>query len=450
MSEKISVLIVDDEKDFRETLVSELQRKKFVVKSAEDSYKGLKLLSKYNFDVALVDIRMPKMDGIAFVKKMDEISPETEAIMLTGFGTLDNAIKAMKAGANDFLRKPCPLSEVEISINKAYDRKIITMENRLLKIQLNRKEKYPQLIGKSQKLKNVLSIIDKVAPLDSTVLILGESGVGKELVARSIHRNSNRASQPFIVIDCCSLSEPLMQSELFGHEKGAYTGAATLKHGLFEVANNGTLFIDEIGEISAPVQAGLLRILETGIFRRLGGVKDLKVNVRILAATNRNLPPAIKDGQFREDLYYRLNVVSILIPPLRERTNDIPLLLDYALKTSQVPGARNKKITQEALRILMEYQWPGNIRELNNLVECATILSEDDNIKPEDLPISLSSQANIFEGLKDELSLAEIEADYIEWIMRKTNCNRKQAADILKIDPKTLYRKLKLKQKQIG
>ncbi|MBC8182583.1 sigma-54-dependent Fis family transcriptional regulator [candidate division KSB1 bacterium] len=447
MSDKISVLIVDDETDFRESLASELQRKNFDVKSAENSHNGIKLLSQFDFDVALIDIRMPKIDGIEFVKRTKKISPDIEAIMLTGFGTLDNAIKAMKAGASDFLRKPCPLSEVEIAINKAYDKKIITQENRLLKNQLNRKEKYPELIGKSQKLKKVLSIIDKVAPLDSTVLILGESGVGKELVARSIHRNSSRAAQPFIVLDCCSLNETLMQSELFGHEKGAFTGATSLKHGLFEVADGGTLFIDEIGEVNASVQAGLLRILETGCYRRLGGVKDLKINVRILTATNRNLTQAIKDGQFREDLFYRLNVVSVMIPPLRERTEDIPLLIDYAFKTSRVPGARNKKIAQKALNILMEYQWPGNIRELINLIECAIILSENENIQPGDLPLLQSSQTNLFEGVKNDLSLSEIETAYIEWIMRKTSCNQKRAAEILKIDPKTLYRKLKIKQK---
>lgn len=443
MSQEICVLIVDDEEDFRESLAAELERKQFKIKTAASAKSSINILTENNIDVVLLDIRMPRVSGIDLLKTVKEISPETEAIMLTGFGTMENAIETMKAGAGDFLRKPCHLSEVELAITNAFEKKVLKKQNKLLKKELNRKERHPELVGESEELRKVLTIIDKVAPLNSTVLILGESGVGKELVAKSIHRNSKRASQPFIIMDCCSLSESLLLSELFGHEKGAYTGATSLKHGLFEVADGGTIFIDEIGEISQSIQTGLLRVLETGSFRRLGGVKDLKVDVRILAATNRDLWQAIKDGHFREDLFYRLNVVSITIPPLRERVTDIPILIDFALKNSRIPGVRKKKISTEAMDILVNYQWRGNVRELLNVIERATILSDSEIIQPKDLPLPHLSTPKPFEGLEKEVSLAKIEKEYIQWVLKKTGNNRKRAAEILKIDPKTLYRKLK-------
>ncbi len=445
MTEVISVLIVDDEEDFRQTLAEELARKKLGIKQADTASRAISILAKDHIDVALIDIRLPKVSGIELVKKVKELSPDTESVMLTGYGTMEYAIEAMKAGACDFLRKPCHLSEIQVAIQNAYEKKVLKRQNKLLKNELNRKEKYPELICKSREMNEVLAIIDKVAPTDSTVLILGESGVGKELVARSIHRNSKRASQPFIVMDCCSLSETLLQSELFGHEKGAYTGATSLKHGLFEVADGGTLFIDEIGEISPAIQTGLLRVLETGGFRRLGGVKDLKVDVRILAATNRDLMQAIKEGKFREDLFYRLNVVAITVPPLRERIDDVPLLVDHALHTSRIPGARQKKLSKEAMEILMDYHWPGNVRELLNVIQRATILSDNGTILPRDLPLPHLSRPKTFEGFNEALSLAEIDMAYIDWVLIRTNGNRKRAAEILKIDPKTLYRKLKNK-----
>ncbi len=445
MPDKVSVLIIDDDDDFRESLATELGRKKFDVKIAENASSAVGILGKNDIDVALIDIRMPEVDGIELLRRIKQLSPDIEAIMLTGYGTMENAIEAMKFGAGDFLRKPCHLSEIQVAINNAYEKKVLKKQNLLLKNELNRKERYPELIGKSRELNEVLTIIDKVAPTDSTVLILGESGVGKELVARSVHRNSKRASQPFIVMDCCSLSETLLQSELFGHEKGAYTGATSLKHGLFEVADGGTLFIDEIGEISPAIQTGLLRVLETGGFRRLGGVKDLVVDVRILAATNRDLMQAIKEGKFREDLFYRLNVVAITVPPLRERIEDVPLLVDHALHTSRIPGARQKKLSKEAMEILTDYHWPGNVRELLNVLQRATILSDSEIIQPRDLPLPHLSHPKPFEGFDEALSLAEIDMAYIEWVLKKTGGNRKRAAEILKIDPKTLYRKLKNK-----
>ena len=442
MNDRIRVLLVDDDEDFRTSLAAELECRQFNVNVAESANSALKIFENNEIDIVLLDIRMPGIDGIELVKQIKEKEEAVEIIMLTGYGNVENAVKAMKAGACDFLSKPCQLSKVEVAIKNAHEKKVLKKQNFFLKHELERKERYPELVGDSARLNEILTIIDKVAPMDSTVLVLGESGVGKELVARSVHRNSTRASQPFIVMDCCSLNENLLQSELFGHEKGAYTGAVKFKHGLFEVADGGTLFIDEIGEISPQIQMGLLRVLETGSFRRLGGTKNVRVDVRIIAATNRDLSSAIKNGAFREDLFYRLNVVAINVPPLRERSEDIPLLVQHALQSSRIPGARRKEMSAESMEILMHYHWPGNIRELFNVLERAIILSDSDIIEPKNLPLPVMAQSKQVGQFDKEMSLSELEISYIEWILKKTGGNRKQAAEILKIDPKTLYRKL--------
>jgi two-component system, NtrC family, response regulator AtoC len=443
MQNNISILLVDDDTDFRESMTSELARRGFKISCAESGSKAKEFLAQNDVDVAILDIRMPKIDGIELLKQVKHQNPETEVIMLTGYGTMENALSAMRAGACDFLIKPCRLSQVEVAIANAYEKKTLKTQNKLLKNAINRKERYSDLVGKSKKINEVLTVIDKVAPMDSTVLILGESGVGKELVAKCIHQNSSRSSEPFIIMDCCSLNENLLQSELFGHEKGAYTGASGLKHGLFEVADKGTILIDEIGEISPAIQTGLLRVLETGSFRRVGGVKDINVDVRVLAATNRDLLKAIEDGTFREDLFYRLNVIAITVPPLRERVDDIPSLVEHALQSSRIPIARRKKMSDNAIEILKQYKWPGNVRELFNIIERAIVLSDNEIIDDKDFPLLSKSGTNYFENLDKKLSLAEMESDYINWILRKNNGNRKLAAEILKIDPKTLYRKLK-------
>ena len=440
---KIKILLVDDEKDFRRTLTEELSLRGFSVTAQARAREALEKLARQEFDVALVDIRMPDMNGIDFVKEIQQKQYEIESVILTGYGSLENAIEAMKAGACDFLRKPCPLAEIEVAIQNAFEKKILKKQNMLLRQGLRQKDKVPTIIGKSAAIKKLNQLIRKVAPLNSTVLILGESGVGKELVARAIHQYSNRSDQPFIVMDCCSLSETLLQSELFGHEKGAFTGATRKKHGLFEVANHGTLLLDEIGEISPAIQAGLLRVLETGTFRHLGGVKDIRVDVRILASTNRNLEQAMNEGVFRNDLFYRLNVMTIEVPPLRQRKEDIPLLVEHHLKTSELPLAKTKRMSEEALKLLQNYDWPGNVRELFHVIEQAVILSESDVIRPIDIPIRGGKRLSLFDGLERELSLEELEREYIEWVLKKNDYSRKKTAQILKIDPKTLYRKLK-------
>ncbi len=443
METKIKVLLIDDEEDFRRTLAEELTRRSFYVADFPQANLALKKLESEDFDVALVDIRMPAMSGIDFIHEIQKKQCEIESIVLTGYGSLENAIEAMKAGACDFLHKPCPLAEIEIAIKNAYEKKMLKRQNLLLRQGLQQKDKIPTIVGNSSAIKELHRMIRKVAPLNSTVLILGESGVGKELVARAIHQYSNRSNQPFIVMDCCSLSETLLQSELFGHEKGAFTGATQRKHGLFEVADKGTIFLDEIGEISPAIQAGLLRVLESGTFRHLGGVEDIRVDVRILAATNRNLEEAISQGKFREDLFYRLNVFTIEVPPLRQRVEDIPLLVEHLLQTGDIPFAKTKRVSDEAMAMLKNYHWPGNVRELFHVIEQAVILSEKDVIEPNDLPIRNRFKTGIFDGLKEVLSLEDIEKEYINYVLKKTNYNRKKASEILRIDPKTLYRKIK-------
>ncbi|MBI4531986.1 MAG: sigma-54-dependent Fis family transcriptional regulator, partial [Candidatus Latescibacteria bacterium] len=329
MDTQISVLIVDDDHAFRTILSLELRRAGFDVTTAACGEEALTILGEQMFDVALLDLKMPGVDGIAVLNEVKTRSLPMEVIVLTGHGTVENAVTAMKMGAYDYLTKPCQLDEVEAAIRRAYEKQQLTRQNIALKAVLVKRDRFPELIGESKAMCEVLSLIERVAPTDSTVLITGESGTGKELVARAIHRNSRRAKEPFIVIDCASLKEELLESELFGHEKGAYTGAVSLKHGLFEAADGGTVFLDEIGDISHGIQVKLLRVLEHGMFRRLGGMKDLRVDVRIIVATNLDLEQAVAEGRFREDLFYRLNVFPILVPPLRERKEDVPLLVRH-------------------------------------------------------------------------------------------------------------------------
>jgi len=365
--------------------------------------------------------------------------------MLTGHGTIDTAVESMKLGAYDYLTKPCTLDNLEAVVQKAFERKQILQKNMALSQELARRERLDGFIGESREFKEVIELISKVASTDSSVLIQGESGVGKELVARAIHKASPRRENPFVIIDCGSLQENLLESELFGHEKGAYTGAVGLKHGLFEVADSGTIFLDEIGEISPSLQVKLLRVLETGEFRRVGGLKVINVDVRVLAATNKNLHQLVEGGKFRDDLFYRLNIISIFIPPLRDRRGDIPLLTRHFVENHSITGKGKKLITDEAMELLSTYRWPGNVRELQNVIERGIILSEDEYIKPEDLPTNLKSQVDLLEIPRqgDALPLGEIEKIYILSVLERVGGNRARAAGILNISERNLYRKLK-------
>ncbi len=445
MKEDIAVLLVDDDDTFREVLSEELASIGFNVSIAANGDEARKLVAEENLNVVLLDIKMPGMSGFDTMVAIKDINPEIEIIMLTAYATVDNAINSMKQGAYDFITKPCNLSELETIITKAYEKQLIGKENIMLKQELARREEFQGIIGHSQAIKNVLELINKVANAQSTVLIMGESGVGKELVARAIHHHSPMKDRPFVIIDCGSLQENLLENELFGHEKGAYTGAASRKHGLFEVADTGTLVMDEIGEISPAIQAKMLRVMDSKTFRRMGSTKDIRVEVRIIAATNRDLYQMVSNGQFREDLFYRLNVFSMSIPPLRERKEDIPLLVQYFMENTSITGKKNLSITDEAMERLMAYSWPGNIRELQNVIERAIIMSEDDYISPKDLPTNIRRAAHA--GENDEsgslLPLKEMEKKYIIQVLQRMNGHRGKAAKALNISERTLYRKLR-------
>jgi DNA-binding NtrC family response regulator len=444
MAQKIRVLLIDDDDNFRKPLHKELAHLGFDMFSLPSSKEALELIRVKNIDVVLLDIKMPENNGIETLRRLKHAVPTSEIIMLTGYGTLDNAVEAMKLGACDFLKKPCSLAEIQVAIEQAYEKRILRRENMALKADLQRCQKYTEFIGKSAGLRQVLDMIDRVADTDSTVLIQGESGVGKELVARAIHQNSLRRKAAFVVVDCGALHENILQSELFGHEKGAYTGAINLKHGLFEIADTGTLFMDEISALQPSIQTNLLRVLESGAFRRVGGTENIHVNVRVLASTNRDLEELIRAGSFREDLYFRLNVVKIVVPPLRERKEDIPLLVEHFLSHPRVLGRGRKRMSPEALALLLTYDWPGNVRELENVIERAIILAKEETIQPSDLPIGAKSlgEFHFTDPHGKWLPLRELEASYIQAILRSTGGNQVQAAKILGIDRKTLHKKL--------
>lgn len=441
MDEKISVLILDDEDTFREVLERELLFCGFDVSSTPDPSDAIERVTASNFDVILLDIKMPSMDGIECLKRIKEIRPMTEVIMLTGFGSIENAIASMKLGAYDFLTKPCKLDELEALIRKAGEKRKLLQENIAVKRSL--KKDGHEIIGQSSAMRKIMEMIERISQSDSTVLICGESGTGKELIARGIHELSPRRERPFVVVDCASLHENLLNSELFGHEKGAFTGAFQQKYGLFEIADKGTIFLDEIGEVTLPLQGKLLRVLETGTFRRLGGTKDIKVNVRIIAATNRNLKKMVEEGSFRLDLFYRLNVITIEIPPLRERKEDIPLLVKHFLEKKSTSRS-TKMVSKEAMDLLMDYHWPGNVRELENIIERACILSSDkDLITPEFLPFEIKQNKLTTAQKHTDLSLKELERKHIIEVLKLCNGNRKKAAKYLGISERSIYRKLK-------
>jgi two-component system, NtrC family, response regulator AtoC len=441
----VKVLVADDEESFRKVLVKELKSMGYEVQGVANGEMAVSAVKNEEYDVVLLDVRMPGMDGVTALGMIKQARPLTEIIMLTGYGTIDNAIESVKRGAFHYLTKPCKLEELEALIGRAGERKALERQNIILRQELSRRDRFDEFVGVSPKLQEVFRLIIKVADTDSTILVQGESGVGKELAARALHRHSGRHENPFIVVDCTSLQEELLQSELCGHEKGAFTGAVTLKHGLFEVADTGTMFLDEIGEMSLALQSRLLRVLETGTFRRLGGIKDIHVDLRVVAATNRDLKQMVTDGRFREDLFYRLNVVTLVIPPLRERPEDIKVLAKHFVDQSIVPGRKKKRISDEALALFTRYHWPGNVRELKNVVERALILAEGDVIEAVDLPSNLQSHAAVgFDARSTgHVSLEEVERLYIARLLEEFRGNRANVARILEVSERNLYRKIK-------
>ena len=439
MSNKPRILIVDDEAAMRESLKDWLMEDGYEVNSAESGEAAVKMAAERNWDIVLLDLKMPGMDGIETLEKIKELNPDTEVLMMTAYATVDTAVQAMKEGAFDYLVKPFDPDEVEIQIKKIVEHKDLVVQNILLRKKLEEKYHYDEIIGKSDAMQEVFDLIERVAPTDSTVLITGESGTGKELVAQAIHGNSARCYMPFIAVSCGALPETLLESELFGYERGAFSGADHRKRGRFEMADKGTLFLDEIGDISLKTQVDLLRILQQKEFSRLGSEELIKVDVRILAATNRDLKTAIREKRFREDLFYRLNVISIHIPPLRQRKEDIPLLANaFIQKYCLEMNKEEVKVAPSALKLLMDYDWPGNVRELENIIERALVIGQGQKIEADGLPFSRRDLA----PADLPKSLKKMESVHIRRILKEANWNISKAARELDIDRQTLYNKI--------
>ena len=437
------ILIVDDEKSQRDMLAGSLEKEGYSVATAESGFEAIKLCEDKYFEVALIDLKMPGMDGIELLKKLKETNPEIQVIIMTAYGTVESAVEAMKLGAYHYVNKPINLDELKLNIKKALENYHLLAENKYLKTELEEKYKDVHIIGESKAIKEVLSTVSRVAKSKSTVLIRGESGTGKELVARAIHALSDRGDKRFIPVSCAALPETLLESELFGYEKGAFTGAIKRKEGRFELADGGTLFLDEIGDIPLETQVKILRAIESQEFERLGGKETLKVDVRIISATNQDLEKKINQGTFREDLYYRLNVISIPIPPLRERKEDLMLLVDHFItKANQKCGKSIKGITTEVKDIIFNYDWPGNVRELENMIERGVVLSRTDVIDKSDLPyFGLIKSKEVISS--PNLSLREMEKNHILNTLRMANWNLGKAAEILGIHRNTLRLKMK-------
>ena len=446
-----SILLVDDDAAFRRVMASELERRGYSVTAASSGDEALARVAQAEPEVVLLDMRMPGMNGLDALKAIRNGHSSPEVILVTGHGTIDTAIEAIRMGAFDYVLKPCPLDELVIRIERALERRSLRHRANLLERALTPADPGEVFIGTSPEFQRVLHLIERVAPSDSTVLISGETGAGKEMAAKLIHSRSKRRSRPFVVVECAALQESLLQSELFGHERGAFTGADRPKPGLFEAANGGTIFLDEIGEVSPATQVKLLRVLDTSTFRHVGGTAEIHVDVRILAATNRDVPAMIRQGLFREDLYYRLSTIRLEIPPLRERTSDIELLAVEFVRSFNERFGSARRLSSEALRMLRAHSWPGNVRELLHAVEAAMVVCEGEAILPEHLPASLRTTGApalaatvkaVSEGDRFP-TLDELERLHIRRALEVSQGHRGQAARILGISERNLYRKLR-------
>jgi len=450
------ILVVDDDANHAKVVARALESKGYEITIAPDGQAGIDEMEKTPYDLVLTDLMMPGVDGMGVLNHVVTHSPSTLCMILTGFATVRGAVEAIKVGAFDYITKPVSASELWMSVEKALKFKALEEENSRLKKQLKQKFTHKNIVGTSKAIQKIFALIDKVADTDSTVLINGASGTGKELIARAIHYDSSRSDKPMVTINCGAIPEALLESELFGHEKGSYTGAHKARVGRFEMANGGTIFLDEIGEMSPTLQVKLLRILQDKKFERVGGTKTIHVDVRIVAATNKNLTDAINTGSFREDLYYRLNVIPIKVPSLNNRKTDIPLLINHFLKQNQEAGITDMKgFSTDAADAMLEYNWPGNVRELENVVKRVVILSENDAVEFDDLQEyiqqhSLSTQKNEDVLFEDGLSLDKAVKDYerklILGAMEKSDGVKTRAAKLLKIKRTTLVEKIK-KQK---
>jgi putative PEP-CTERM system response regulator len=442
---KFTILIVDDEKNIREGLGKALEQEGYEISLASDGEEASKLIDSENVDLVIADLKMPKMSGQELLKRVASSYPTVPVIILTGHGTIESAVTAMRDGAFDFITKPVNLDRLSMLVKRALSNRELILQHRELQEELEKQRGLKNIIGKSPAMKKIFDVINQVAPTKASVLITGESGVGKEIVADAIHRLSNRKDKPFIKVHCAALSESLLESELFGHERGAFTGALNRKRGRFELAHNGTIFLDEIGEIDQSIQIKILRVLQEKEFERVGGEQTISVDVRIISATNRDLQAAITEGSFREDLFYRLNVVNIHIPPLRERKEDIPLFLAAFIKEfAQENGKPVEGIDSKARAMLYAYSWPGNVRELRNCIESAVVMSKGTIITPDDLPPSVKTETGE-NDIRIPLgsTLSEAEREIIQHTLSSNRGNKSKTAEILGIGRKTLHRKLK-------
>jgi DNA-binding NtrC family response regulator len=436
----IKVLIAEDEENLGAILESFLTGRGHHVTMTRDGRAALGALRAESFDVALLDIVMPELDGLEVLRQVRDEPAPPEVIIITGNGTIETAITAMKLGAYDYLSKPYRMAEIDVLVRRAWEKKQLAKENAMLQTRLSRVDAVPEILTRDPGMQSVLTLVERVAKSDSPVLISGESGTGKELVARALHRLSTRSAGALVDINCAAIAENLMESELFGHEKGAFTGALARKTGLFELAAGGTMFMDEIGELDPKLQGKLLRALELGSFFRVGGTQKVEVNVRIVAATNKDLAAAVNEGGFRQDLYYRINTINVDLPPLRDRVIDIPMLADHFLR--KYGGATPPRLTQEAIEVMQKYRWPGNIRELRNVIERAVLLANGGVIHAHDLPLAASEPTTPGNN-GAQLSLADLERRHIERILGESNWHQGRAAGLLGISSKTLYRKIR-------
>jgi DNA-binding NtrC family response regulator len=444
-----SLLVVDDDAAFRQVMARELSRFGYEVDAAGTGEEAVERAKESEPEVVLLDLRLPGMGGLEALKAIQAATPAAEVIMLTGHGSIDSAIESIRIGAFDYVVKPCPLDELHIRIQRALERRALRQRATILERGLTPPDLSDSFIGESQEFRRLLSLIDRVAPSDSTVLITGETGAGKERVAKLIHARSPRRARPFVVVECAALQESLLQSELFGHERGAFTGADRAKPGLFEVANSGTIFLDEIGEVSPATQTKLLRVLDTSTFRHVGGTREIRVDARILTATNRDISAMVRQGLFREDLFYRLSTITVEVPPLRTRGADVDLLAQHYVTVLNERFGSDKRIGEAALELLRRHNWPGNVRELLHVVEAALVLCEGSLVLPEHLPAALRNSRPVTPtttsvAQKTELpTLADAERAHIREAIESCKGHRGNAAKILGISERNLYRKLR-------
>ena len=440
----MKILVVDDEAPVRDMIRKGLsQMGGLSAEAAQTGSEALQKIEKDVFDLVLTDLKMPEMDGIQLLRTIKGTRPEVMVILMTAYGTIETAVEAMRIGATDYITKPIDLNDLLIRISKAQKESLLLRENRLLRMEVRKRFEFSNIIGKSKKMQEIFSLIEKVALGNSTVIIYGGSGTGKELVAKAIHYNSPRADRPFIPFNCGAIPETLVESELFGHTKGAFTGAVQAKKGLFEEADGGTLFLDEISTILPSVQVKLLRVLQEKEVMKVGSTERTKIDVRMIAATNENLEENMRKGKFREDLFYRLHVFPIFLPDLKNRKEDIPLLAYHFLDSfSKEVKKEIKGISKEAIKLLLEYHWPGNVRELENAIERAVIMTDQDYLALNDFPKDLTEGFSemIKRGVKDRKSLDDIKSEYIKEILKEVGGNKRIASEILKVNPRTLYR----------